>query len=260
MGPQVKRSNVNTAPLPGMQQPTNDFLMTLLSQGQGRNALSNMQNLTGVMPIQPSALQSLLGQTFQQLVSPGRMTASEQAFNVALPGIQQQLTGVPGMDVVNAALPVYNTNLTDALARQRQFGGPRFASESGRQARELEQRSMNDFNLFQQQVMEAGRNRQLQAAEVLGSLGGGADTSRQGIMGQAGNFALGEQQLNVQSQAQQMQLLQYLLGAAFTGGGYNASPVITQSPSTFGNIMSGIGGLGGLATGLGWNPLGRGNG
>ena len=241
-GPSVKRSDVSTAPIPGLTQPTTDLLMGVL-----RNPRGMAQRLSPA--IQPSALQRQTGNTFSQLLK--GPTAQERAFNIALPQIQSQLAGIPGMDVVNAANPIFQQNLTDALARQRQFGGPRFAAESGRQSRELEQRSLQDFNLFQQQVFEAGRQRQLQAAGVLGALGGGADTSRLGVTQGAGNFALGEQGLNLQSQQMQQALMQFLLGAGFTAGGANAAPVITQSPGFFGNLMGAIGGIGGLIPGLG---------
>jgi len=277
-GPSVKRANVNTAPIAGLNQPTGDFLMALLTGqgmgtpgammagpgaganrkfvrgpgtpgmdlGLGNDFLSRMNAMLGTGP---SALQRNVGNTFNQLVN--GPTASERAFNVALPQIQEQLTGVPGMDILNAYQPVYQQNLNQAQQQQRQFGGPRFASESGRRAQELSERSLNDYNLFAQQVMEAGRQRQLQAAGMLGQLGGGADQSRLGIMQGAGNFSLAEQQA-------MLPLMQMLLGSIFTAGGANASPVITQNPGTFGNIMGGIGALGGLATGLGWQPFKRG--
>jgi hypothetical protein len=189
-----------------------------------------------------------VGNSFSQLLR--GPTSQEQAFNLTLPQIMAQLTGVPGMDVVNAANPIFQQNLGDALARQRQFGGPRFAAESGRQSRELEQRSLQDFNLFQQQVFESGRQRQLQAAGVLGQLGGGADASRLGIAQGAGGFALGEQQLNLQSQQMQQALMQMLLTQAFTAGGFNAAPIISQNPGFFQELMKGFGSAGALATSL----------
>lgn len=272
-GPSVKRENVNTAPIAGMRDPTQEFLMALLTGrgpgtqgtqgprsakfpngvpggqqvpgadlGLGNDFLSRVNSLLGTGP---SALQRQVGGTFSQLV--GGQTASERAFNVALPQIQEQLTGIPGMDVVNAANPIFQQNLGDALSRQRQFGGPRFAAESGRQSRELEQRSLQDFNLFQQQVMEAGRQRQLQAAGVLGGLGGGADTSRLGLMQGAGGFALAEQQA-------MMPLLQMLLGSIFTAGGVNASPVVTQNPGFFQNLMQAAGTVAAFIPGGGGAP------
>ncbi|KKK74173.1 hypothetical protein LCGC14_2886430, partial [marine sediment metagenome] len=65
-----------------------------------------------------------------------------------------------------------------------------------------------DFNLFQQQVLEAGQNRQLQA--LLG----------------AGQFALG-------GQGQQLSTLLPLLQTALGAGGAESAPVITQDPGFF---------------------------
>ena len=73
--------------------------------------------------------------------------------------------------------------------------------EQGRQ-------SLQDFNLFQQQVLEAGQNRQLQA-----------------LIG-AGQFTLG-------GQGQQLSALLPLLQTALGAGGAASGPVITENPGTF---------------------------
>jgi len=199
--------------------------------GIGGDILSRLQSLTGMgMPQQPSALQQQTGNTFSQLLS--GPTAQERAFNIALPGIQQQLSGMPGQDILGSAQPIFQRNLSEALQTQRQFGGPRFASESGRQASQLQQRSLQDYNLFAQNVMEAGRQRQLQAAGVLGGLGQGADASRLGIAQGAGQFALGGQQHQQPSAAQQQAALYKALETSVQQGDMTFDEAVTRLAQT----------------------------
>jgi hypothetical protein len=73
---------------------------------------------------------------------------------------------------------------------------------------EQSRRSLQDFNLFQQQVLEMGQNRQLQA-----------------LFG-AGQFALG-------GQGQQLSALLPLLQTALGAGGAASGPVITENPGFF---------------------------
>ena len=73
-------------------------------------------------------------------------------------------------------------------------------------------RGIQDFNLFQQQVLEMGRNRQLQA--LLG----------------AGQFTLG-------GQGQQLSALLPLLQTALGAGGAGSPPVITEDPGFLGGTL-----------------------
>lgn len=205
-GPTVKRSNVNTAALPGLTGGVNNLLQSFLNNPQ-----SALQNIQG-----GNALQSQLGNTFAQLVN--GQTAGQQAFNVALPQIQQQLTQGFGQDILGAAKPIFDRNLQLGADTLRQ-SGPRFASNTERLVSQQGQNAMQDFNLFSQNVLESGRSRQLQALQTLGGLGQGADQSQQGLLGQAGQFALGQG-------GQQNQLLSQLLGMA--GGLGTGAPIITQ--------------------------------
>ena len=224
--------------------PTFDFLQQILG-GQG-NLQQNLQNILGNFGAQPSALQSQLGQTLEQLINPNRQTAAQQTFNVALPQIQEQLGQGFGQDILSAATPLFNRNLQQAADITRQ-SGPRFAGSTQRLVSEQGERAVQDFNLFSQNVLESGRERQLQALDVLGRLGGGADASQLGFLQQAGQFGLGQQQLQQQGLNTQAQFLQQILGGLFSGAGITQTPGFVQRPGTFGQIVGGIGTLGSLA-------------
>ena len=179
MGPEVKRENVSTAPIESLGGPTAQFLQALLQDPS--------QAFQGLAPT--SDLQRQVGATFQ--------------------GILQNRA--PGQEVITAALPGFQENLQRSADVLRQ-SGPRFASNTERLVGEQSRRSLQDFNLFQQQVLEMGQNRQLQA--LLG----------------AGQFALG-------GQGQQLSALLPLLQTALTAGGAQAGPVITESPGFLGGTL-----------------------
>jgi hypothetical protein len=149
--------------------------------------------------------------------------------------------------VLNAAQPVFDRNLAEALATQRE-AGPRFASTAMRETGRLQQGALQDFNLFAQQTLESGRQRQLQAqlgaASALGGLAGGVDQTRLGGMQAAGQFGLGISQ-------QQLAALMPLLQQLFSAGGLNSAPGFVQRPSFLGQVAGLAGAAGGLATGLG---------
>jgi len=204
-----------SAPLPGLTAPVTALLQQFLQNPQ--------QALSQFLPT--SDLQRQASDTFSQLLR----GQPQMQTDLAQGNIQDQLAGVPGGQVVAAAQPLFQQNLTDALSRQREFGGQRFASESGRQASQLEQRSLQDFNLFAQQALMQGRQQALQ--EALG----------------AGGFAQGQQ-------GQQLQLIMSLLGPAFQGGGVNASPLIEQKQGFMGGLGSLLGSLGSAFVGAGGIP------
>ena len=174
-GPSVQREDVSTAPIEGLGGPTERFLQALL---QNPN-----QAFQGFAPT--SDLQRQVGSTFQSILQ------------------NQQ----PGQGVITAALPGFQENLQRGADVLRQ-SGPRFASNTERLVQEQGRRGIQDFNLFQQNVLEAGRNRQLQA-----------------LFG-AGQFALG-------GQGQQLSALLPLLQTALAAGGAGSGPVITESPGFF---------------------------
>lgn len=223
-------------------------LINQILGGQG-NLLENLQNILGNFGAQPSALNQQLGQTLGQLTDPNRQTAAQQTFNVALPQVQQQLAGGFGQDILSAATPIFNRNLQQAADITRQ-SGPRFAGSTQRLVSEQGGRAVQDFNLFSQNVLESGRARQLQALDVLGRLGSGADVSQLGLLQTAGQFGLGQQQLGQQGLNTQAQLLQQILGAGFFGGGVTRTPGFEQRPGSFGQIVGGIGTLGALAAAI----------
>ena len=171
-GPETRREDVSTAPIEALGGPVNQFLQALLQ--------NPAQFAQGLSPT--SALQTQVGATFQDIL----------------------MNRQPGQGVVTAALPGFQENLQRSADILRQ-SGPRFASTTERLVGEQSRRSLQDFNLFQQQVFEQGRNRQLQA--LLG----------------AGQFSLGQQ-------GQQLSALLPLLQTALTAGGAQSAPVITQDP------------------------------
>jgi len=127
--------------------------------------------------------------------------------DASLQELQSMLGGLPGGQVVSSALPVFQRNLGESLARQRDVG-PRFASAAQREARTLEQQGLQDFNLFAAQALEQGRQRQLN--EILGAFQGAS-----------------------MAQAPQMALIQQLLPFLFGGG---LSQGVITGPSPFGQL------------------------
>jgi len=193
--------------------------------GAGGDIFQRLQSIFGFGA--PNALQGQVQNIFaNQLAQP---TAQQRVFEQVLPALQAQLGGVPGGDVLGAAQPIFQRNLGESLARQRETA-PRFASAGQREARTLEQQGLQDFNLFAQNVMEAGRQRQIQAALAAGQLGQGADVALQNLLGGAGAFGT---QLSQQQQGPALQLLMQLLGPLFSGG---MSPGLQQNPSLFSQI------------------------
>ena len=205
--PSVERKDVNAAALPGLTPQIEQLLKGFLANPQ--SVLNQFQ--------QPSALQQQTGDVFTQFLN---NLAGPRQTGVANSAIQDILGG--GQSVLNAAKPVFEQNLQIGADTVRQ-SGPRFASSTNQQVADLSQRSINDFNLFAQQVLESGQSRQLQA--LLGGLQG------------AGNFANSQQQL-------QLPLIQQLLGGAFNTGVGPA--VITQG----GSAIDLIGQLGGTIAGF----------
>ena len=146
---------------------------------------------------------------------------------------------VPGGDILAAAQPIFDRNLAQGTAAINE-AGPRFASANLRERGNLAQGSLQDFNLFSQQVMESGRNRQLQAAMA-------ADQSRLGGMQAAGQFNLGQQGQELGFQQQGMQNLQFLLSQLFGAGGFQSAPGFVQTPGFMDQLIKALGAGGALA-------------
>ena len=121
----------------------------------------------------------------------------------------QIFQGNPGEAVIRAAEPAFQRNLAEAQATQREFGGPRFAAESGRQNRLLTERALQDFNLFQAQVLQQG------------------------------------QQTQLAQMAQQYGFMAPLIQAALSAGGAYSGPAITQDPGSRADILGAVGSFAG---------------
>jgi len=141
--------------------------------------------------------------------------------NLAQQQIDMLLKGLPGGNILPAAQTAFNQNLQRGVQTIQQQG-PRFTAAAGQQAADLTQRSLNDFNLFSQQVLENQAARRAQ--EVLSS--GQLAVSQGGLMAQT-----------------ILPILQMALGA---GGATSAAPII-QDPGFFGNVVSPIVQLGAVA-------------
>ena len=170
-GPSQKREAISTAPFEGLQPQAEDFLRNILSDPTGGGMFS---------PFKFGG-----GGTFDQFV------------------------GNPGEVVNRMAQPGFDRNLARAQQEQREFGGPRFAAESGRQNRLLTENALNDFNLFQAQNLQAGQNTQLQYM------------------------------------AQQLGFMGPLIQAALSGGGAFSGPAITQNPGTRNEFIGAAGTIAG---------------
>lgn len=175
-GPSQKRENVNTAPFEGLSGQAEDFLRNILSDPTG-------------------------GGLFQSMPFGG-----EGPFSL--------FQGNPGSVVNRLAEPGFERQLARAQGEQREFGGPRFAAESGRQNRLLTESALQDFNLFQAQNLQAGQNTQLAAM------------------------------------AQRLGFLAPLLQAGLAGGGAFSGPAITQDPGSRGDILGAAGSVAGFLPGI----------
>ena len=205
-GPKPQRLDPNlTAPDPSLRGPSSNLLQGFL---QNPGSLGN--SIFGG--------EGGFAQFLQSLQQPG---SAQQAFNTALPGLQAQLTGDPGADILKAATPIFNRNLQQGADTLRQ-AGPRFASNTERLVGQQGQQAMQDFNLFSQNVMESGRNRQIAAAGMLGQLGQGADQSTLGF--QQNQLRGNEAMFGVLGP-----LLQQFFGTAFAGGGLTQPGTVTQA-------------------------------
>lgn len=114
---------------------------------------------------------SLGGATYQ----PGRSGGGLEA----LLGFMNEQT--PGGDILGPLGEVFNTRLNDNISQMNASTPGRFSSANLYQQGQLRQRSMQDYNLLASQVLNQGRDRQLQAImgllnPVLGPTFGGPFT------------------------------------------------------------------------------------
>lgn len=238
-GPSVKRLPASE---PTLRDPALNVLTSIfgggstnLPPGWGRTGAAQLG--VGGGGAASGTIQDRFAKTFGFTMPPELVNAfsnylaqpsADQRTNAATLAMQGGTSNIPGFDVLNAAGPIFSRNLTESLARTRNVG-PRFSSTADAQARLLEQQGLQDFNLFAQQVLEQGRQRQLQ-----------------GILG----FA----QANQGQQQLQMQALIPLIQALFGGG---LSPGVTVGPSPLGQALGAVGSIAGGAASLGFQPFKR---
>lgn len=164
----------------------------------------------------------------------------QRALDIALPALMQQLNATnPGGDVLDPLSAIFGRNLTDQIQQLNASSPGRWSSANIEQQGRLRERSTGDFNLLAQQIMEQGRQRQLQAASTLGVLSGQAGQNPfQRLLG-AGQLGTQQTQLAQQqsqfSQQQQLQAIMAILGPILgpTFGG-----PFTQGASGFENLLA----------------------
>jgi len=177
---------------------------------------------------QPTDLQRLpAGSYLTQFLN---ANPEQQALTQAMPALLAQLSGVPGSDVLDPLRAISGRNLEDSLTQMRAGVPNRMSSAALWQEGATRQRSAQDFNLLASQIMEQGRARQIQAAQMLGVLSGQAGMN-------PFQRAMGAGQLGLQAQGQQMQALMSLL-APMMGAAYGG-PMI-QGTSGFENLLAGV--------------------
>ena len=102
----------------------------------------------------------------QYLGSSGKFGGSGQGGVLgALLGLTNSQT--PGGDVLGPLSAVFNQNLNDQISGLNASSPGRFSTANLYEQSQLRQRSMNDYNLLASQVLEQGRQRQLQAIMAL---------------------------------------------------------------------------------------------
>jgi len=186
---------------PGAVQPTDPFNWRDIGTGKLGQKMQARQ--TG----QPVGGQTLAG------------TPTQNPFNQA---IQEQFLTLmgqnTGQDVIAAAEPVFQRQLQFIREQAPSRFNTAFMGEQGR--------ALQDFNLFQQQVLESGLNRQLAATQG------------------AGQFGLGLSGMD----------LQQLMAALGAGGAFSA-PGVVNDPGWFGQILNAGATVAGAAP---WNWFGGG--
>lgn len=181
-GPSVSRQNINTAAMPNLSGNLEGLLQGFLSTGANPFSQAN----------QPSDLQRQAGGAFEGLLSRGDQSAN----------------------MIQAALPVFQQNQQMGADILRQ-SGPRFNSNTERLVADQNVRGMNDFNVFQQNVMQQGQQQHL--ANIMGAAGfanqmqgqqlGANQAIMQALLGLSGQAGIGPAAL-VQKQGTTQDVLQ----------------------------------------------------
>lgn len=190
------------------------------------------------------------------------MPAPEQrAMDIAMPALQQMLTGTPGSDVLDPLRAVANRNLNDSLGQMTATAPGRWNTAALYNQGQARTRAEQDFNLLASQIMEQGRQRQLQAANTLGVLANTAGNAPFQRLGQATELgqaqtgmSLQNQQFGQQQQLQGLMAILQLLGGPTFGGPF------TQGASGWENFLGGLQTVSGFMKPGGGQPQAQGSG
>ncbi len=145
-GPDVTSINPNTEPVQQVGNAAGDFFSQLFQSGNPFTAGIN----GGGQALATQAGQNPQGQALQSLLG-------------ILGG------GGAGQNVINAAQPVFEQNLQSSLGQLSNFAPGRFSTAAEQQGVGLAQNALQDFNLFQQQVLQQGQQTDIAAAQgILG--------------------------------------------------------------------------------------------
>lgn len=172
--PSIKQVDPNPRSVRPLQNDISKFLMDVYG---GNNPFAS----------QTSELQRMATGGIQQFLS--QPSPEQQTFDLLRDNLMGLATEGTAGQITNAALPIFEQNL------QRQLGGAsnasqgRFSSAFAGQGIDLASRAAQDFNLFQQQALQADVQNRLGAAGVLGTLGASAGNA-QGRMLDAGRLGL----------------------------------------------------------------------
>mgnify|MGYP001584747359 CR=1 FL=1 len=222
---------MKTAPTPELRGGSISFL---------QNFLQNPSGIQGLLP-QASDLQRQTAGAYSNFL--GQPTAQSRTFDQLAPILMQQLQGTPGQSVLNAANPIFQRNLQQSADILRQ-NGPRFASGTENLIGQGQQRALQDYNLFTQNVVESGLQRQQGVAGLLRQLAGGVDQAQLAGLAGAGGFANQQfgQQLGFLGP-----LLEQMFGASFGGGGITTPAALQQQQPWWQQALGVAGALAPLA-------------
>lgn len=179
-----------------------DLLNSLFGgSGNGSAPGGMFEQMFGNMSNPTSALQrQSMGGISQYLNQPA---PEQQAFDMSHPALQAILGGKPGQGIMDALQPKFDQNLAQANQQGGRFGSANAIMRSN---------ALNDYNLLGAQAAQQGQQTQLQAANILGVLGGQAGQNPFSRM--LGAYGVGQQDANQQDQGTQrrLQMLMQLLG------------------------------------------------
>lgn len=213
----------------GIRSQQINLLQSLLGGSQ------SLESVFGSLGSPTSGLQrQSMGGISQYLNQPA---PEQRAFDMSQGALQGILGGKPGQGVMDALQPMFDRNLAQADQQGGRFGSGNAIMRSN---------ALNDFNLLGAQAAQHGQDTQLQAAQILGMLGGQAGQNPfSRMMGAYGVGANDAQQGDLETQ-RRLQLMSMLFGGA-QGVAFNNPIVQTQGASPgLGGVLGGL-----LGTGLG---------